>query len=210
MKFINWILLLIVIISPFCLFAQSNKPGVAFPKPGINDTIQVASIEIDGELIPWLGIEQVNILKKKIWNSEAERLAYLRLRYNVLKVMPYAIYAKNRYARLELDLTKATSNKMARLLVKQCDKEIKDLFNSEIKDLTITQGKILTKLIDREVGKSTFQIVKETRGGVKAFIYQSVARVVGHNLKTTYNPQEERDIESILLNSPYYASGTHN
>ena len=89
-------------------------------------------------------------------------------------------------------------------MVKECDKEIKNMFNTEIKELTITQGQILTKLIDREVGRTTFDIVKETKGGFAAFSYQLVARVVGHNLKTTYSAAEDRDIESIIVNSGYY------
>jgi len=89
-------------------------------------------------------------------------------------------------------------------LVKQCDKEIKDMFNREIKELTITQGQILTKLIDREVGRTTYDIVKQTKGGFAAFSYQIVARVVGHNLKSTYNPNEDRDIESIIRTSGFY------
>jgi hypothetical protein len=87
--------------------------------------------------------------------------------------------------------------------VKECDKEIKDMFNREIKNMTINQGEILIKLIDRETGKSTYDLVRELKGGLIAFAYQSVARVAGHNLKHQYNPQEERDIETIIQNSGY-------
>ncbi|MEE1883830.1 DUF4294 domain-containing protein [Pedobacter flavus] len=210
MKFFNCIFLLIVMISPFSLFGQSDKQSVIFPKLSSNDTIRVAGYVDDGMMIPYIGIPQVTYIGVRKWNSDAERVAFNRLKYNVLKVMPYALYAKRRYAQLEYELASISSNKERRQLVKQCDKEIKDLFNREIKDLSITQGKILTKLIDREVGKSTYQIVRETRGGVSAFVYQSIARVVGHNLKASYNAQEERDIESILLNSPYYTNGVQN
>jgi hypothetical protein len=89
-------------------------------------------------------------------------------------------------------------------MVKACDVEIKNMFNTEVKELTITQGQILTKLIDREIGRTTYDIIKETKGGFAAFSYQLVARVVGHNLKNTYNASEDRDIESIIVNSGYY------
>mgnify|MGYP003586170026 CR=1 FL=1 len=118
--------------------------------------------------------------------------------------MPYAIYAKKRYEKLERDLALVSDRKTQKKLVQECEKKIKNMFNTEIKELTITQGKILTKLIDREVGRTTFDIVKQTKGGFAAFSYQLVARVVGHNLKTTYNAAEERDIESIIINSGYY------
>ena len=97
-----------------------------------------------------------------------------------------------------------TDKKAQKKLVKECDAEIKNMFNTEVKELTITQGQILTKLIDREVGRTTYDIVKETKGGFAAFSYQLIARVVGHNLKTTYNATEDRDIELIIVNSGYY------
>jgi hypothetical protein len=118
--------------------------------------------------------------------------------------MPYALFAKRRYEQLERDLAVTVEKKEQKALVKACDKEIKDMFNREIKELTITQGQILTKLIDREVGRTTYDIVKQTKGGFAAFSYQIVARVVGHNLKSTYSPSEDRDIESIIRSSGFY------
>jgi len=204
MKFCSLFILLFVIIAADELKAQQNPVPVRFPVLGKNDTIRVASTNDDGEMIPWIPLNEVVIYGNRIFKTPADRAAYNRLRYNVLKVMPYALFAKRRYEQLERDLAVTPDRKEHKKLVKACDAEIKKMFNTEIKELTITQGQILTKLIDREVGRTTYDIVKETQGGVKAFIYQSVARVVGHNLKSTYNPEEERDIESIIQSSGFY------
>jgi hypothetical protein len=146
----------------------------------------------------------VEIIGYRSFKSVADQMAFNRLKYNVLKVMPYALYAKKRYEKLERDLALTTDKKLQKSMVKACDNEIKNLFNNEVKELTITQGQILTKLIDREIGRTTYDIVKQTKGGFAAFSYQLIARVVGHNLKTTYDPAQERDIESIITNSGYY------
>lgn len=204
MKFCSLFILLFVIIAVGELKAQESSVPVKFPVKGKNDTIRVASTNEDGEMIPWIPLNEVVIYGARIFKTPADRAAFNRLRYNVLKVMPYALFAKRRYEQLERDLAVTTDRKAHKKLVKACDAEIKKMFNTEIKELTITQGQILTKLIDREVGRTTYEIVKETQGGVKAFIYQSVARVVGHNLKSTYNPEEERDIESIIQSSGFY------
>jgi hypothetical protein len=204
MKFYRLFILLIVIISCARVKAQVNGVTVKMPVLGKNDTIRVAGTNDNGEMIPWIPLQEVVIYGVRIFRSPAERAAYSRLRYNVMKVMPYALYAKQRYEQLEKDLALTQEKREQKKLVKQCDKEIKDMFNREIKELTITQGQILTKLIDRELGRTTYDIVKETKGGFTAFLYQSVARVVGHNLKSTYNPQEERDIESIIISSGFY------
>jgi len=204
MKFYRLFFLSIVMITAASAKAQMSDVGVKYPVLGKNDTIRVASTNDNGEMIAWIPLNEVVIYGYRVFKTSADRAAYNRLRYNVMKVMPYALFAKRRYEQLEKDLAVATDKKEQKKLVKQCDKEIKDMFNREIKELTISQGQILTKLIDREVGRTTYEIVRETKGGVTAFLYQSVARVVGHNLKSKYNPSEERDIESIILSSGFY------
>lgn len=204
MNFYRLFIPLIVMITGASVKAQVSSLPVKMPVMGKNDTIRVASTNVDGEMIPWIPLNEVVIYGVRIFKSPAEQTAYNRLRYNVMKVMPYALFAKRRYEQLERDLAVTGDKKEQKKLVKQCDKEIKEMFNREIKELTITQGQILTKLIDRELGRTTYDIIKETKGGVTAFVYQSVARVVGHNLKSTYSPQEDRDIESIIISSGFY------
>ncbi|WEK20331.1 MAG: DUF4294 domain-containing protein [Candidatus Pedobacter colombiensis] len=204
MNFYRLFIPLIVMITGASAKAQVSSTPVKMPVMGKNDTIRVASTNVDGEMIPWIPLNEVVIYGMRIFKSQADQTAYNRLRYNVMKVMPYALFAKRRYEQLERDLAVTGDKREQKKLVKQCDKEIKEMFNREIKELTITQGQILTKLIDRELGRTTYDIIKETKGGVTAFVYQSVARVVGHNLKSTYSPQDDRDIESIIVSSGFY------
>lgn len=184
--------------------AQDTMAKPIYPVLGKNDTIRVLATNDNGYMIPWFILKEVVVYGKRTFKSAQEQAAYNRLRYNVLKVIPYALYAKNRYEKLERDLAITTDRRAQRKLIKTCDAEIKNMFNTEIKELTITQGQILTKLIDREIGRTTYDIVKETKGGFAAFSYQLIARVVGHNLKNSYNAAQERDIESIIASSGYY------
>ncbi len=204
MKYYLLFILFIVNIGINEVKAQDTIPGGIYPLLGKNDTIRVLATNDAGYMVPWIILNEVVVHGHRNFKSAQDQAAFNRLKYNVLKVMPYAIYAKKRYERLERELAVVTDKKIQKQLVKECDKEIKNMFNTEIKELTITQGKILTKLIDREVGRTTFDIVKQTKGGFAAFSYQLVARVVGHNLKTTYSAAEDRDIESIIINSGYY------
>ncbi len=204
MKFYRLVFLLIVIIAGRVEASAQVTDPLKFPPKGKNDTIRVAGTNEGGEMIPWIPLHEVPIYGVRIFKTPQERAAYNRLRYNVMKVMPYALFAKRRYEQLERDIAMTTNKREQKKLIKACDAEIKQMFNKEIKELTITQGKILTKLVDRELGRTTFDIVKQTKGGLTAFVYQSVARVVGHNLKSTYDPQEDRDIEAIIASSGYY------
>ncbi|WP_026898667.1 DUF4294 domain-containing protein [Daejeonella oryzae] len=201
MKFFRLTFIFCMVIMSAGSFAQiKNDPYVK----GKNDTIRVAITNIDDELIPWFPLQDVYILSTRIFKSPAERAKFNRLRYNVLKVLPYAMFARNRYARLQQNMASNLTRREKKKLVKEFEKEVKDMFNREIKNLTITQGGILIKLIDRETGNSSYELLKDMKGGFTAFFYQSVARIFGNNLKNKYDPQEDRDIEAIIQSSGYY------
>jgi hypothetical protein len=209
MKFIG--LLLVFCCLAGALEAQPAEPAKPEPKPaplqmGKNDTIPVYLTIDSGKLMPWIVTPDIIITDSRIFKSEADRNAYRLLRYNVLKVLPYASFAGKRYRKLQRDLALTASKHQQKLLIDQCEAEIKALFNKEIKELTISQGDILIKLIDRETGNSSYDMVKDMKGGFKAFVYQSVARLFGHDLKETYDPDEQRDIEAILLQAGYHPS----
>ncbi|MEO6522373.1 MAG: DUF4294 domain-containing protein [Mucilaginibacter sp.] len=199
MKLIGYLLAFSCFLT--CAHAQDVKP--VWPKLGKNDTIKVATAILDGQIVPWIMAKETYIRDGRVFKTPEDRMNYFRLRYNVLKVEPYAIYAGNRYRQLERDLATTADKKRQKEMVKTCEKEIKDLFKHEIENMSITQGEILIKLVNRETGDTSFQLVKELKGGINAFMFQSLARLFGHNLKQTYDPQEEHDIESILNASGY-------
>jgi len=206
MKFIGLLLLFCCALG--ALKAQPAKPGDK-PAPlilGKNDTIKTYLTIDSGKLVPWIVLEDVKIVDTRIFKSQADRDNYRRLRYNVLKVLPYARFAGERYRKLQRDLAVTADKHDQKKLVDGCETEIKTLFNKEIKDLTISQGEILIKLIDRETGNTSYAMVKDMKGGFKAFVFQSVARVFGHDLKETYNPDEQKDIEAILHEAGYSSS----
>lgn len=185
---------------PSQTLAQENTQ---ISSKGKNDTIRVSVTMVDNELIPWVTLPEVVISDKRVFKSPEDRAKFNLLRYNVLKVIPYAIMARDKYAQLQRDLALTADKKEQRRLVKACNVEVKNIFNHEIKNLTMTQGGILIKLIDREIGKSSYDILKEMKGGFTAFLYQSVARIFENNLKSRYDPEEDRDIEAIIQSSGY-------
>lgn len=194
-------LLLFGMSMPQFLAAQTNHPS-----PGLEGTTLMLTTLVDGERIPWVLIPEVQITVKQTFSSKEAEAKYRRLRYNVVKVLPYAHFAQRRYEQLYRDLAMTDSKKLQKKLVKDCENEIKDMFNREVKNLTVTQGKILIKLIDRQTGQSSYEVVRELRGGVTAFFYQSIAKVFGHNLKSHYDPIEDIEIESVLRTLGYDAN----
>ena len=202
MKFLKLsIILLMVLMSKMALSQYKNDPTVK----GMSDTIRVSTTNIDNELVPWVVIPEITITDTRLFKSPEEKAKFNRLRYNVLKVLPYAMYARRKYSELQVQLNYAKSRKDKRVLIKTFEGEIKNMFNKEIKNLTITQGGILIKLIDRETGASSYDLQKDMKGGITAFFYQSIARFFGNNLKNTYDPQQDRDIEAIIQATGLYS-----
>ena len=198
MKFLG---LILVCCCMTCVVKAQE--ATQLPAAGKNDTIRTYSVEYEGERIPWLVAPEVHITDIRIFRTQADRDAYRRLRYNVYKVIPYAHFAGERYRQLERDLALTGDKKKQKALIKACEMQIKDMFKKEIENLTVTQGEILIKLIDRETNSTTFTLVKELKGGFNAFLLQSAARIFGHNLKEEYDRDEQRDIEYILQHAGY-------
>lgn len=201
MKFIGFLLLFCCSLGIVKAQEEKAHPLVM----GKNDTIKTYLTNIDGELVPMIVTPEVSIVDVRIFKSKAEHDTYNRLRYNIYKVLPYAKFAAERYQKLQRNLATTGDKKRQKLMVDTCENEIKDLFKREIENLTISQGEVLIKLIDRQTGTTSYQMVKELKGGLKAFMFQSVARFFGHNLKERYDPNEERDIEAILQQAGYYS-----
>lgn len=197
MKYLALFLVSSLVFLGTSLYAQDSEPGLDAGQIPIN----VPTTILDGEKVPWILLREVNIYGRRIFKTEADRKAYNRLRYNVLKVLPYAQVAQKKYEQLHRDIALTDSKKERRRLVRECENEIKEMFNKEIKNMSVSQGAILLKLIDRQTGSSSYEVVKELRGGVPAFFYQSLAKVFGHNLKSEYSKTEDRDIENIIRNA---------
>ena len=202
MKFIGFLLVFCCVVGS--TVAQAPKPAPM--KRGKNDTIKTYVTMLDGQPVPWIMYGEIRIVDTRIFKSDADRVAYNQLEYNVRKVIPYAHFAGERYRQLQRDLALTADKHKQKELIAACNSQIKDLFKKEVENLTISQGEVLIKLIDRETGSTSYDLVKQLKGGLDAFMLQSVARVFGHNLKETYDADEDRDIENILIKEGYDSS----
>ena len=125
--------------------------------------------------------------------------AYYRLRFNVIKVYPYAKLAAAKINELNSHLATLNSNKERRQYTKEFEKQLRKDFQASLENLSINQGKIFIKLIDRETGHTSYEMIKDLKGSFNAFVFQTAARVFGHNLKDTYDPEgDDKTIESII------------
>lgn len=154
---------------------------------------------INGDTIPIVPLDEVNIYSFKIIDSKREARRHSKLIRNVKKVYPYARLAGIKLREYNSILEKTENERERRRIMKKAEDEIEDEFGNDLRKLTFSQGKILIKLIDRETGSSSFELVQDLRGKFAAFFYQTFARIFGYNLKVSYDPQgEDKDIEVIV------------
>ena len=162
------------------------------------DSILVYGIIEDGDTIPFIPLKEVKIYAWRLLDSKEER-KLTRLMKNVKIVYPYARLAGIKLVEYEDTLAQAPDDKARRKIMKQVEEELDAEYGQELRDLTVTQGKILLKLIDRETGETSYELVSELRGEFRAFFYQAFARLFGLNMKIGYDPEgEDRDIEYIV------------
>lgn len=120
-----------------------------------------------------------------------------RLVNNVRKVYPYAKLANDKLQAYDTLLATTNSASERRRMMRQAESEISDQYTEELEHLTFTQGAILIRLIDRETGNTSYKLVQELRGKVRAFFYQGFARLWGYNLKTEFDPKNDPEDEKI-------------
>ncbi len=135
------------------------------------------------------------------WNTRDPRQAarYDRLTRAVVKVYPYAHITADLLREYEHDLATIGRHRDQELYVKLAEAELRAEFEADVKNLTASQGRVLVKLIDRETGRTSYQLVKQLRGNFTAFVWQGFARLFGQDLRSTYDAEgDDRMIELIV------------
>lgn len=173
------------VLMSFCLTANF---AFAQEKLVRDSLIVTRMVIIDGDTIPNVSIDEVVIFPRLVFKNKYRERRYTKLIRDVKRAYPYAIYAKTKLDQMEADFQGLKSEKERKKYVKTIEKQLMDEFGTELKKLTITQGRILLKLIDRETGDTSYELLKELRGSVSAVFWQTIARIFGSDLKSQYDP----------------------
>jgi hypothetical protein len=189
MKYIAYQIGLVLLFSWVLLNpAQAQKDGI----------VMLAEV-IDGDTVPVKYLPYVTIVEERRFMSDYERRKWERLKKNVKKVYPYAKLAGQLLEKYQVQLDTVTSERQRKKYFKKIEQELKAEFDDDLRKMTTTQGRILIKLVDRETGESSYEIVQEFRGNISAFFWQGLSRMFGQDLKSRYDPYgEDADIENII------------
>jgi len=161
-----------------------------------SDLIILRAVIIDGDTLPCVDLQEIHIISTFSLLSDEEIRKNKKLIRNVKRTLPYAKLAREKLLEINNELESVSEKKRSEIM-KQREKEIEKEFSAELKKLSFSQGLVLIKLIDRETGSSSFDLVKDLRGSFRAFFYQTFAKVFGYNLKTKFDPAKSKDDELI-------------
>ena len=190
MKNSRLILLLLLLCIALPLTARRRGRGVVYQEWVVER----------GDSVPLIHLAPIRKYARK-----PDMRRYARMVRAVKKVYPIAQEAKRLMADMETELLAMPSKREQKLYIKGIQKRLIREYTPVLKKMTIYEGTILLKLIDRETQSTAFEIVKEFRGGFEAGFWQLFAKMFGNNLKTDYDPKgDDRMLEQIVT---YYERG---
>lgn len=163
------------------------------------DTLKMTAL--DSAIVFSTELNEITINKDKTYTIGDDKKALLILKRRIFRVYPYAKLTAEKLTQLNETMDKLKTTKEKKKYFKIVEKYLEEEFEPRLKKLSRNDGKILVKLIHRQTGESTFDLIKHYKSGWKAFWANSTARMFSINLRATYKPYDEIEdynIEAIL------------
>lgn len=170
-------------------------------KWGPNDTIIIPAVYYHNEIVGYKEEEMIWVSKLSPAKLEKFKQEWTRLRNAVYVTYPYARIAGATINDINAQMAGLTTKIERKAYIKSREKELRTQFGDPLTNLSVYQGKVLMKLINRQTGNNCYEILKEYKGGLNARLYQTMAWFVGGNLKQDWNVKQnsfDRQIESFV------------
>lgn len=190
---------LLKFIPLFFVLLISTKNNAVLAQKGTNDTLLVGAVIYNGDTMEAKTLSEVYVAKE-LTQSQLNALAeWTRLRNAIYVTYPYAKRAGAVLNDINAKLSGVSENSLRKNYIKSRESELRKEFTDPLTNLSVYQGKVLMKLINRETGNNCYDIIKEYKGGFTARFYQTVAFFFSSNLKQPYDPTgEDAPIEKIV------------
>ncbi len=186
----NWILILTLSLFAWPLFAQTpdSLPQGAWARMEVEngDTTFVMSLQLH------------RVSSKRQFKDFAEQRQYYLYYRAARRVYPYAVQAIDMYNDIQLETQDMGKGKRRRYIRRE-HKEMKEDLTDQMKKLTRTEGKVLIKMIERQLDKSFYDVVKDTRGGFTATYWHQMGKIWDYDLKDRYRLGADGLLDEVLL-----------
>ncbi len=187
-----------ILLLAFAVLCTAKS--AVFAQTAGNDTLLVGAVIYNGDTLEAKTLGDVAVVGYLSARQQSANAKWTRLRNAVYVTYPYARRAGAVLNDINLKLANITDQKARKDYIKSREKELKKEFTDPLTNLSVYQGRVLMKLINRETGNNCYEIIKEYKGGLVARFYQTVAFFFDSNLKQPYDASgEDAEVEKIVL-----------
>lgn len=157
-------------------------------------------VVVDGDTLYVDNIRPAKVYSKLPRQKGKDWRKYYRLVHNFSKAYPYALVARKLVQRADSTIAADKLKRVKRdKYINTIQKELFEVFESQMRNMTVSQGALLMRLIDREVGKSSYNIIRDYKSGMAAGFWQGIAKIFGTDLKKPYDPQGDDRLTEELV-----------
>lgn len=154
---------------------------------------------INGETV--VIMDELRLIKKPKFNNELDEKYYRFINRKLSRVYPLFLIALQQYQDIHKDIGKMEKSSQKRKYIRKKQNELADQYEKKLRNLTTTEGRVFTKLMNRATGKTVYEIIRELRGGWSAFWWNVKGNMADVDIKTPYNPHKNRSdyyLENLL------------
>jgi len=186
-----------LILLTCCLFLKLNSQAIgkefAF---AAQDTVDYGMIS-DGDTLIFQYVKEIEIIAPFHFKNQRQEKKYSRLEMDLRRIYPWAVFVSREVTRVDRELEKMPARKRKGYL-KQFQKEVYVTYMDTLKTFSLRQGKLFLKLIDRESGRTPYELIRDYRNGWQAVLWSGLAFLAGGNLDADYDEEDEKMIEHII------------
>lgn len=179
-----WRLLLFV----FCGISVRAYAQVDSVQDTARHIFYLESVVVGGDTIPSVTLPSAVIASDRRARSRRYQRKWTKLHANVVKTYPYAKVAGDLLKAYNEELLLLETEAEREAYMEKCEEDLKAEFEGDLRKMSTSQGRVLIKLIDRETGKTSYNLIRELKSGFTAFMWQGVAKLFGTDLKANYDP----------------------
>jgi hypothetical protein len=175
---------------------DKKEEGISYGTTTIDGKV-IPIMIIDGDTLPTINTADVKVSRRKVFDNREDKKRFYQWRKYAAKVYPYALEAVRLYRQIQKETSEMKKGKRKKY-TRELEKKLTPKYETELKQLTKSQGFILIKMVERELDKPFYDVVKTIRGGWDAIKWQTVGSFYGYNLRKGYHPTDDEVLEMIF------------
>lgn len=192
-KIIKYLIVFVCLSSFLTEVAAQEEQDDGYWLPG--------AVDENGDTIPNLLLPQIYVYPELVFKDKKQEKFYWKTVRDVKKTLPYAKLVGKMLKEIDKDLAALPNDRERKKYMEAKEEELLATYKPILKKFTLSQGKMMIRLVDRECNKTSYQLIKQFRGGFRAVFWQGFAKMLGANLKVSYDAntsEEDRIVERVI------------